>query len=1078
MNIRIVTASAGTGKTYRLTEELDRAIASGRVRPDAIVATTFTTQAAAELIERARARLLRSVRAHDAQRLLAARIGTVNSVCGALVTEFAFELGMSPHVRVLDEAAAEIELRRALARVVSESRAGDLDAFRERFERDRDWRVDVATIIDAARANGLDASQLASCAERSCRELEGCLGRETADDLDRLLDSVIGDALAGIATIEDDTKGTAAYVQVLREAQRDLASSRGLAWGVWATLAKALPTKRSHTHAAAVQLVASRHVEHPRLRTELRRLVTSLFEVAAATAAAYEQHKREVGVVDFVDQESRALELLRRPDVRAVLSGQIDLVLIDEFQDTSPIQLALFLELARLAPESIWVGDPKQAIFGFRGTDPALMDAAIESLASPSLDADLVERAAATVSRRVETLGVSYRSRPDLVEVTSEIFARAFERVGISPDRTMLVPHLAIEPKGLGAIVEYWPLVLDRSAGTDNAMGRAAAVAAGVRDLIARSPCVRRQPVGVEAATPRDVAVLCRTNRQAQAVAEALAALGVPAVVPQVGLLDTAEAQVVRSGLALWIDPDDTLAAAELARVTTYAADLDALVVRVLEAPGREAFRTDPIVATLLERRGAGTDLAPVAAVEAIIEATGLRELCAAWGASAQRLANLDALRAHATVYATEAAKSSWTATLGGLLRHFDRLAPRGARWDETATDRQALLVAEDAVTVSTWHAAKGLEWPITILFGLESMREPSSYGVHVMSDNPVFDVDVPLGGRWIRCWPNPYAAPNQLGAVRTAFERSATHAELVAKADREALRVLYVGWTRARDRLILAAQHGQFFGGILGKLVAIEPSAIAEPPANGGVRWAGVDLAVHVAPVVPAPRVETATEPGTVTIGRASAVYPPARLNPSHAEPVVCALGEVVTLGPRIAITGKPKMERIGDVIHAFLAADRDDGDRSTCAARLLDAYGVAGCLEPADVVSIASRLWRWIRERFVGAVLHREWPISHRTATGTLVVGTVDLVIAAAEGFVVVDHKSFPGRTDDAIDRAFLFSGQLAAYAAAIQAATRRPVLSTWIHFPIRGQLVEVRLERSESSVPRTCKPTTAQL
>ena len=59
-------------------------------------------------------------------------------------------------------------------------------------------------------------------------------------------------------------------------------------------------------------------------------------------------------------------------------------------------------------------------------------------------------------------------------------------------------------------------------------------------------------------------------------------------------------------------------------------------------------------------------------------------------------------------------------------------------------------------------------------------------------------------------------------------FERSATHAELVAKADREALRVLYVGWTRARDRLILAAQQGQFFGGILGKLVAIEPSAIA----------------------------------------------------------------------------------------------------------------------------------------------------------------------------------------------------------------------------------------------------------
>jgi ATP-dependent exoDNAse (exonuclease V) beta subunit len=184
-------------------------------------------------------------------------------------------------------------------------------------------------------------------------------------------------------------------------------------------------------------------------------------------------------------------------------------------------------------------------------------------------------------------------------------------------------------------------------------------VAAGVRDLIARRPSVRREPVGVAPATPRDVAVLCRTNRQAQAVAEALAMLGVPAVVPRMGLLDTAEAQVVRSGLALWIDPDDALAAAELARVTTYATDLDALVARVLDAPGREAFRADPIVARLLERREAGNDLAPVAAIEAIIDAIGLRELCAAWGASAQRLANIDALRAHATVYATEAAKSS-----------------------------------------------------------------------------------------------------------------------------------------------------------------------------------------------------------------------------------------------------------------------------------------------------------------------------------------------------------------------------------------------------------------------------------
>src|SRR6202012_2877255 len=110
-----------------------------------------------------------------------------------------------------------------------------------------------------------------------------------------------------------------------------------------------------------------------------------------------------------------------------------------------------------------------------------------------------------------------------------------------------------------------------------------------------------------------------------------------------------------------------------------------------------------------------------------------------------------------------------------------------------------------------------------------------------------------------------------------------------------------------------------------------------------------------------------------------------------------------------------------IGDVIHPFLAADRDDDDeRFACAKRLLEAHGVVGCVEPRDLVAIASRLWRWIGERFPGAALHREWPLTHRTASGTTVVGTVDLVIAARDGFVVVDHKSFPGRAEEAGERA----------------------------------------------------------
>ena len=1065
MNVRIITASAGSGKTRRLTQELDDAVAARRARPDGIVAATFTTHAAAELLERARARLLAAGRGREAQQLLAARIGTVHAVCGALVEEFAFELGVSPAARVLDAPAAELELRRALSRVVSEERADELERLGARLEPERDWRGEVGRIVEAARANGLGVDQLAACAARSTRDLDAGLGPATADDLDRALADAITAALPVFeAAAGDQTVRTAAYAARLRAGLGDLATPRGLPWGAWAQLARDAPARRSLAPAAAIQRAARRHLEHPRLHAELHRLIALLFEIAGDALAAYQAHKRERGVLDFVDQETLALELLRRPDVRGALAGQIDLFLVDELQDTSPIQLAVFLELARLAAASIWVGDPKQAIYGFRGTDAFLVDAAARSLAAPAAD---------PLGPPVEALRTSYRSRPELVDLTSEIFARAFARQGIPEEHTRLRAAPGAAPPELGEIVEYWPFDLDRSPGTDNDLGRAAAVAAGVRDLLARAPFVRDRELGphvVRAARPRDVAVLCRTNQQCQAVADALAALGVAAVVPRMALLATPEARVVRAALALWIDPRDALAAAELARAVTYPADLDAFVVHLLDAPRRAAFRDDPTVARVLAAREDRRDLGPVAAVDAVIDAADLRALCAGWGDAPQRLANLDALRSHATAYVQSARAAGRAPTLVGLLHHLDALAPRAPHPRQARADRQALLVGEDAVTLSTWHRAKGLEWPIVVLFGLESVRAPTPYGVHVLGDRAALDLADPLGGRWIRCWPNPYGTDNQLGPVRDALERTPAHAALVAAADREALRVLYVGWTRARDRLVLAARRGKLLGGILGKLAAIDPSLIHEPaalaPGVEHVRWAGLDVAVRVAPHRPAPAVAASLEPGTVTLGRPLAPHPPARQLPSAAPPVSATLGEVVALGPRLPIRGTPPLDALGNAIHGLLAADRpglSDPDRLALARDLLAAHRVADHLDPAPLLAAATRLWTWLADRFPGARIHREWPISHLLASGTLVSGTADLVLSGPPGLVVIDHKTFLGPADAAASRALSHSGQLAAYAAALRAATGAPIASTWIHFAVRGRLVEVRLPDS---------------
>lgn len=1059
MKIRIITASAGSGKTWRLTEELDNAIASGAARPEGIIATTFTKQAAAELIERARTRLLQGGRGREAHQLLAARIGTVNSVCGSLVADFAFELGLSPELRVLDEATSELEFRRALARVVTSDLADELQALTSRFERDLDWRHEVRRIVEAARANGLPPEQLATCTENSIRDLDACMGAvHTATDLDAELSLVLRTTIAAIDGNGDETKGTAEYVELLQSCARDL-NGRRLRWGDWAKLTSSRPKKKSLEVAAAVNEVAGRHLAHPRMREQMHELIHALFRVAADGLSAYQQYKREGGVIDFVDQETLALEVLRMPEVREALAGQIDLVLVDEFQDTSPIQLAVFLELAAIAKQTIWVGDPKQAIYGFRGTDPGLMDAAIESLTSIKTDPDLVEQAAKAVTRgTVDTLDVSYRSRPELVSITSEIFARAFATQGMPEDRTRLRPKLVDEPAGLGNVLEYWPLDVEKS--TNEA--RAQAVAAGVRDLFTRDVKVRGQE-GVRAVRRSDVAVLCRTNAQCQLVADELGQLGVSAVVPRMALLDTTEAIVFLAALQLWADPGDALAAAEIARVVTHPCDLDALVTRALQTPGSDAFANDPTVARVLAAREGNRDFGVMSVFDLVLEASAIRALCAGWGDATQRLANLDALRSHALAYVDEAIARGDAPTLVGLIGQLIELRSTG--WDKTRSDRQALLSEGESVTVSTWHRAKGLEWPVTVLFGLESLREPQSHGVHVMSERSVFEVDDPLGGRWIRFWPNPYTNQQQKGPVRTAFEQSPAHAALVARAEREALRVLYVGWTRAKDRLVFAAERAKLLSGIVGKLANIDATLVYEPdaeePGVEAIEWAGIKTSIWASPSEPAVPVIATPIAGHVTDVAASVPRPIARTTPSSADAIACTVGEVVTLGARFYIRGNPDMEAMGHAVHAFLGADNSASDeRLAMATSLLRRYGVEGCVAPSELVGAADRFYAWLEVRFKGARRHREHSVTRRTETGAVVAGTVDLVLRLGDERIVIDHKSFPGKEDVAVTRAQAYAGQLAAYSRMFR-ATGTERVSTWIHFPVVGQMVEIVLE-----------------
>ncbi len=103
-----------------------------------------------------------------------------------------------------------------------------------------------------------------------------------------------------------------------------------------------------------------------------------------------------------------------------------------------------------------------------------------------------------------------------------------------------------------------------------------------------------------------------------------------------------------------------------------------------------------------------------------------------------------------------------------------------------------------------------------------------------------------------------------------------------------------------------------------------------------------------------------------------------------------------------------------------------------------------------------MADRLWKWVDERWPETGRHREWPLAMKAEDGSRWNGVADLVLDLGDRLVLIDHKTFPGSTDQAQEEAERYWGQLDAYRRMLEAATDKPVAEVYVHFPVLGVVV----------------------
>lgn len=762
-------AGPGSGKTRVLVERFAWLIGDG-MDPARILAITFTDKAATEIKRRLAERF--AGQGELRERIEHAPVSTVHGFCAVLLREHALDAGLDPGFRVLDELEAETLRIESADAVLDEWAIGRTREFRELVDA---WACEnpaahLRAVHEALRKGGDVGEQLRGM---------GDFDEEVA------LEALAAEARELTEIAERNTENRRTKIEAVEAWLGCRREMEPLAWVLALSLNRQGLDKGASAQGQRVMAAKEEALAvlagsmHQPQREVLRALLLEY-------DAEYQRRKAAEAAVDFHDLEARTLALLGRdgPAPREIVE-RYDAILMDELQDTNPVQWRILDRLRR--PERFFaVGDLNQSIYGFRHAEPGLFQSYQEKLEAEG--------------REIDRLETNYRSRPGILSFASAVAERS---AGVRPHQ--LIPREApFAPKSM-PVVEIQRFQADPDAG-EGASGSEAKWIAYRLEELKRVLQVGDPP---RPARWKDMAVLARTKALFGELEAEFAARGIPCAVRRGrNFFDEQEVVDFTNLLRYLASPLDEIALYAVLRSPFFG-----IADQEIFREKREGRFPPAAAGPVLERLLAARESEPPDRILArFLDERGYLQGCPA------------RVRANAAKFL-------------GLLRTWHSAAP--GQWRKWLADLDALRASgdetnapvlddEDAVAVMSIHQSKGLEFPVVVAAFLH--KGPAN------DKDPLgWSAGLGLGAAWRMAGVKDGRVPD---AILTAIRRRKQERE-----DLESHRLLYVAMTRAEEHLILswtqAGKRGtppwvQLVEGAAG---LTWPDAAGTPWLHGGAR-------------------------------------------------------------------------------------------------------------------------------------------------------------------------------------------------------------------------------------------------